>query len=311
MKNSFIIISLLSILLGVESAFAHCAGLNISAQSALVNMNTQNDSPIQITVSRSSPENNTCNFMVFIKNNGSEVYTTRKLTKGGDSIPIQFYDAGGHAPANIIRSGSEATNTSHALLGAITNNTSSVNVYYYPYIDTSLVRPTGPYIDRYSFQIYSWDGSSFSSRSSVNTNASTNYKYTIENNMSLSLVDRGSLYNAADFNQTINFGSLTNGETMGFDLFLTYSDGYKLYLLSTNSGNLKNTSVASNNLIPYTLKFDNSIVALSNTEQLVRQGTGSSISGGTKILVDATVGTIGSVYSGTYSDTVTFRIAAP
>lgn len=310
MKQILKKISLLAIVLGTAESFAApCDGLNISAQPALVNFPAEQGLPQTISVSRSTTSGS-CSFMVFIQNN-TGAYTSRVLTKGNLTIPIQFYNQSGQVASNIIRSASEATASSHAVTGTIANGSSTANVYYYAYVDSSVSASAGPYIDRYFFQLYSWNGSNFSGRVSVTTNASTNYKYLVDDSMSLSLVNDGSLYNAADTTQTLDFGSLTTGESLGFDLWLVYTNGYKLSLISTNNGNLRNSAVTTSNLVPYTLALDNVNVALSSAETVVKTGTGASPAGGTKVDVTATIGNVGTVYAGTYNDYVTFRIAAP
>jgi hypothetical protein len=298
-------ISLLSIVFGVQQAWSAgpCDGLNISYEPALVLLNTDNNVAQLITVSRSASAGGSCDFLVFIENNSS-TYTNRKLTHGGNSVPIQFYSNSGRT--QIIKSASEASSKSDALWGTLTGP--SVDLYYYPNIDTSVSVPSGPYIDRFDFSLYSWNGNSFNSKTKVTTNASTNYKYLVDTSISLSLVDTGSPFNAADVTQDLDFGALTTGKTMGFDLILMYTNGYNLYMSSVNSGSIKS---ASSNTIPYTLNLNGSPVSLSASYQSVNTGTGSAPSGGTRLPVSVVIGNVGNAPSGSYTDTVSIKIAAP
>lgn len=309
MMNQIKIIFLLFILFGFRAFAADpCDGLAISYQPALILMAQENDLPQRLTVTRTETTGS-CSFSIFIENVPGATDTTRFLKQGNNQIPIQFYTTAGHA--QIVRSAAGASSPADGLSGVLTEPSTSMDLYYYPYIDLAVVNvpANAPYTNGYDFSLYTWPTNG--NKKKEKTNAGTNYKYQLGYNLSLSLVNDGSPYNAADVAQTLNFGPLTSGVVRGFDLWLVYSDGYKLSLISTNGGNLKNTAVTSNNLVPYTLSFDNINVPLSSTETVVKTGTGVSPVGGTKIDVTATIGNFGTVYAGTYNDYVTFRIAAP
>jgi hypothetical protein len=312
MKQILKKISLLAIVLWTGSAVAApCDGLNFTAQSALINLPDENDLPLAFTVTRTATSG-TCNFFFVMTNDGASSYSTRILSAGGgNTIPIQFYKASGHVASNAI--GSNTPSLSNVYSGSLSGTSTSVNMSYYAYVDTSISVPIGNYGGLFDLRLYSWNGSNLNSAQFITDKKNISFKYRVDTSISLSLVNTGSLYNAGDVDQTLDFGSLTSGESLGFDLWLVYSSGYRLSLTSTNAGNLKNTGVASSNLVPYTLSFDNVAVALNSTETFVKSAAAgvASPSGGTKVQVLATIGNIGTVYSGTYSDTVTFKIYAP
>lgn len=308
MKKTFKIISLLSIVFGFESAKAGCEGLAISVQPALFDIDQNNGGSETITVTRSSPSTGVCNYFILIENAGGSNSDNRYLKKSGTpTIRVQFYINPGLT--NVVRSSSDAGGSSDYISGTMSSGVTQTTVPFYAYVNPAWVgSATGPNIERFDFKLYG--GSNFNNKTSYATNASKQFRYTVNDSMSIALVNDGSPYNATEINKTLDFGSLTTGESLPFDLWLIYSNGYKLSLTSTNGGNLKNTAVTSSNLIPYTLSFDNVNVPLSSVETVVKTGTGSGTAG-LKIDVLATIGNVGTVYSGTYSDTVTFKIAAP
>lgn len=86
------------------------------------------------------------------------------------------------------------------------------------------------------------------------------------------------------------------------------TNGYKVTLASTNSGKLVN---GSNNLA-YTAQYNNVTVALSSTPVTVTtQGAQSTVVNVTKGLTVSYTGvSSASMMSGTYTDTLTFTVAA-
>jgi len=341
MNKLFKMISLFSVIFATQLSLAggngnggggttdYCAGLDFTAQSALIIMNDNNDVAQLLSVTRTGINGQgnagTCNFFFVISNGGAASYTGRVLdTGGGNTVPIQFYKSAGHSASTIIKGATEA-DTSSILIGTIsgTNSTGvcSGGCNYYPYLDTSLVTTSGVYNNsNFDISLYKWDGSSLSSKTLVATKNNVSFKYTRDTSLSLSLVDTGQPYSATDISQDVNFGTLSPNSspntTLGFDLILLYTNGYKLSMSSTNGGKIKNTNTSlpnTNNTIGYTLKLNSSVITFTGSSiyQVVKTDTGAALSGGTRLPVSVTIPTVGAVYPGTYSDTVSIQIAAP
>jgi hypothetical protein len=285
-----------------------CDGLNISAQSALIDLNTQNMTPITIQVSRTGTGN--CDFFITADNGPSATYLTRVIEFGTNSIPFQLYKDSGKS--NILKSFTEASTANDVLVGSFNgNNTGPINMIYYPWVDTAYTAADGPYVESYGFYLY--QGTIGAKASAVQRdNKSTNMKYQKSGFVELSLVDTGALYNAADTTQTLNFGNLATGAVRSFDLMLKYNGGYKLSMASLNGSNIKSGA----RLIPYTMTINSSGVALSTTPTIVRTyaddgGSLTSPSAGLRLPVSVTMGTVGSSPTGNYTDTVSISVASP
>jgi len=321
MKIAIKFISILSILFGVEAVQAGCNGLSLNVQPALFPLDTNNDGAVEVTVSRNNNSNNIddqCFYLILIENAGGATSNDRYLKKGGSTpIRVQFYKTPGHG-SNVVKSSADAVSLSDGITGVLGVGVSSQVITYNAYVDPSWIgaASTGPHTERFSFKLYRYDGSTFGSRVSVNTNADKQFQYTVSDTLSLSLVRSGSPYNAADVNQTLDFGTLTdNKQATGVDLWLVYKNGYKLTLTSANAWNLKNQNagITSSNLIPYTLSLGGvSVQRLSGENMVLNAPSGSaSAVGGDRYAVAASVQTVGTVYNGSYGDTVTFKILAP
>ncbi|MBI3557666.1 MAG: fimbrial protein [Deltaproteobacteria bacterium] len=85
--------------------------------------------------------------------------------------------------------------------------------------------------------------------------------------------------------------------------------GYKVTMSSTNAGSLKNGSLGS---VAYTAKYNGTTVTLSATpQQVTSTGSTTAVVNATKSLTISYTGAASaSLMSGTYSDTLTFTIAA-
>lgn len=310
--NKIKILSLLSILFGAQAVLAAavdpCTGLIVTATSALIDMNTNDNVGQTLTVSRSATSGG-CDYFVVVDNNGGATYNDRYLTHGPDLLAMQIYKEA--ANSNVLRSVNEASTVAHVFSDKLTGSNSKTHIYY-PKLGSTNV-PVGPYTGSFTYAVYKWTTVGDFSTKTYMDQKSVNYKYTSENNISLSLVDTGSPYNAADISQTLDFGSLTSNEFLGFDLVLQYTSGYKLSMSSVNAGKIKNANTAytSNNTIDYTLALNSAPVTLTSVSTEVAAGTGTAPSGGTRLPVLVTIGTVGGVYPGTYSDTVSIKIAAP
>ena len=285
-----------------------CDGLHISVSTNPVSLNTYNDTALTITVSRSDNEDD-CPFMISVE---SAVYTTRNISGSAGSIPLGLHMASGHQSSSLIRNYNSGTSTSQFITGTITDHHSSTTKTYYPYIDTSASIAAGTYSGTYTFRVYWLPGTNGGSLSSAHQrdDESVTFNYTKSASVSLSLVDSGpgSAYNANDFLQTLDFGTLTLNETLGFDLWLMYSSGYSLKVTSANLSNLKHATRPD--LVPYTMTIDGLAASLTGSGY-TKTGSGSSGASGKKLPVVVKIGTIGNVVAGTYSDTVTFKISAP
>lgn len=100
---------------------------------------------------------------------------------------------------------------------------------------------------------------------------------------------------------TLNIATITENSNS--------STGYTISAKSTNAGKLKHSSLSDN--VPYTIKYaGGAAVTLTTSDQVVKtQSTGGVYTGVSSPVTIQYTGSSG-ISAGTYSDTITFTIAA-
>jgi spore coat protein U-like protein len=124
------------------------------------------------------------------------------------------------------------------------------------------------------------------------------------------MVDTGAKFDKNDTAQTLNFGTMTSGKTLGFDIVLKHNDGYKLSLASSNSGKMKRLN--GSQTVSYILKINGSPVSFPGTSSiLVATGLGKNPTGGTRLPVSVSLGNLSTAAAGNYRDVVSVTVAVP
>lgn len=286
-----------------------CDGLQLNLdQVAIINLNLDPAPALGTTVSRTATSGK-CDYFIVIDNGASSTFSQRKLSHGSDpaTVPIQIYKEAAHS--NIIKSVAEATTTNDIIFNTLNGSTTQQFPKFYAVIDPNISVPSTVYTDSFSISLYTWNGSNLGTKALVQTRSS-NFKFTKDSTLELSLVDTGAPFNSLDVNQSLNFGTLTTGESMAFDVMLKYSSGYILSMSSANSNRLKESSSA--NYVDYSITLEGAALplTLSNVMQQVKSGTGTSPSLGTRLPMIVTIGDTTGKTSGTYTDTVSISVSS-
>lgn len=126
---------------------------------------------------------------------------------------------------------------------------------------------------------------------------------TVAKVVSLSVTGIGT-YNALDLSATA-----TDLDVATIDEASNDPSGYTVTLASSNSGALKNGNIGSVN---YTAKYAGTSVTLSSTAQTITNAgtTTSTVSASKTLSVSYSGQALSNLMAGTYSDTLTFTIAA-
>lgn len=283
-----------------------CKGLSFELQTALIDLNLDPAPPLQMTVTRTG--NGTCEFFLVIDGPS----TSRFLTHGGDTYPIQMYTNPGHT--NVWMSLTEGPTAVNVISGNFSGNNSSIFLTYYPRFVPNASKPNGPYTGGFSITLYQ-DGLSYYDPAQSPQSKNVNFKYTQEPFIDIALVDTGAPFVVGDRNQALNFGNLVTGAMLGCDVILQHNAGYRLSMSSANGGQLKNTNGAltSFNLVPYSLTLNGSPITLTSLPQEVNSSTNlQSPEAGTRLPVSVTIGNliVAKPLPGTYSDVVTISVSA-
>lgn len=282
-----------------------CKNLSMTVQTALIDLNINGSPDLQFTVSRNRSANGDCDFFVVLDNGSASTYIARAIRHGGDLYPMQFYT---NAARNVVlKSITEATTSADVISGKfIGNSKTDIVSYYYPVLLPNASIPAGPYLDGFKISLY--EGTFASHQLSATVTNNVNFKYTKGDYVDMSLVKAGDPFALNDTTETLDYGSLTTGESLECDLVLMYNSGYVVSMSSLNNSRIKNT--VSANYISYSMTLDGSPITLTNLPQVVKSGTGSSITNGTRLRIVGTIGNVAGAPNGTYTDTVSISVAS-
>jgi spore coat protein U-like protein len=127
---------------------------------------------------------------------------------------------------------------------------------------------------------------------------------------SISLVDSGGSYDPTQTSKTLDFGELTTGEELSFDVRVASNAGYRLKISSANNGHLKRIgAIESTSQIDYTFYSNGTQIGLSNSSGspvTIASGSGVTPAQGVRVPIRVVIGTVDSTKDpGTYQDYIT------
>ncbi len=284
-----------------RTVLAECPTMSLANINSHVSLNTNNFVSLEVKVNKGS---GACgNFFIVIDNGGASSYSGRVIQSSVNTYPIQFYKD--VARNQILKNEFEGT-ASDALTGSFAGPTSTYRTAYYAFIDTSANQyiGAGNYNKNFMLKLYEGD---FNNRILRDTQV-VQFSFTQYKSVDISLVSTGSAFNVTDTSQNIDFGSLVEGASRGFDIVLLYNAGYSVSMSSTHEGRLKHAT--QKKFIPYSLAVDGIPVALTNMSTVVKNAGGISAPNGTRFPVTVKVGSIANSAPGTYTDTVMVDVSS-
>jgi spore coat protein U-like protein len=284
-------------------AHASCNSITVAALPATSFDLKANPSP-SLTFSVSKSGGNGCDYVITVDYGTSSSYSGRSIKSGLNALPVQIYQDASHT--QVLKDVPDATGSSDSFTGRFgAGNRGPFTFTIYPKLGT--VDPYGRF-GSYSdtFKIKAYDGTALKSQAQ-----SFSLNYVMDRKIDLSLVTTGGSFSETSTSQTMAFGTLTPGATKSFDLVLKYNAGYTVKLSSANDGKLKHETLADT--VPYSLTLGGTPVSLagsSGTPVTAKTGTGVSTSTGLTLATAVTIGAIGSVRAGSYSDLVQVTVVS-
>ena len=303
MKNTFILVALLQ--LWSEASFAACGTIafGLTAPQSTINFTSNATPSASVTVTRTGATGS-CNFFIGFSKGASGTYAPRKLFNAANFITYQLYQNAGFT--NVLQDKPDSSTATNFLSNNFTGTQTTKTTSYFP--QRSAVTGYeyyGTYSDSISAHLYT--GSITGSYTLVST-ATITYQHSVPKLIDISLVNTSAAFNIADTTQTFSFGTLnTPPPAQSADLIIKYNAGYGVNLCSTNTGQMKHSSLAK--FVPYTMTLNSTSVnfATSCGTYVV---TGASFNTtGVRLPMTITPGSIGTVPSGSYSDTITVTIS--
>ncbi len=108
--------------------------------------------------------------------------------------------------------------------------------------------------------------------------------------------------------QTLNFGNLAPGQTLGCDMLIQKNGACGITFSSANLGMLKLTPAPGADSVPYTCTVQSNPITLSSPAQL-NLGTGISDPNGIRMPIGVTIGSFSpGIEAGSYQDQITITV---
>jgi hypothetical protein len=232
--------------------------------------------------------------------NGATYTIPFKIYKYISSLGSELYDyTSGVTTDNVF---------SNTFSGAISNST-----FRFAIVPTAgLIKPAGPYTTSITVGYYTGtkSGTSISNAVLRTSSGGLGVTLTVPVIYDLSILpSANTTFDANIYNQTLNFGDMTDGEIMSANAVMrTNATSWSLAVASTNAGKMKNST--TNATVPYTFSYNSSVKTLSTTSTVIETGGWTSTSSGyaTRPLTF----TLGDTFNtpGTYTDNLTFTLTA-
>jgi spore coat protein U-like protein len=258
---------------------------------------------------------NTVNFTITKLTYGSSTYAvtagpsantgnyTRQLASGGNRLNYQLYTS---SAMSYVLEAPPTANANQVISGTSTARPGTVMplsfTFYIP--PNQLVAP-GTYSDQITMSIYR----SYNDNGSPQATATILFSATVASGAILCLVPTGSSFNSGSTSQTLNFGTLAQGQSLSCDLLVLKNTSCTVTFNSANLGVLKMTPATSDQ-IPYTCTVNGTALNLATTATLSLP-TGVSTGNGTRLPINITIGNLGFPAAGNYSDTITVTVTVP
>jgi hypothetical protein len=295
-------IALFLFLLGAQAS-AGCNNLRID-QLDNVDFTTNLYPTETFRVRRSG--NGGCNFFLTVDNGGAGSYTSRRLSHSDymGFIPVQICaDA---ACSVVLKHFPEATSAADVLAGSFPNGHNPQENYFSfrPRLGTADYQRYGRYEANFNMRLYEGTVTGSHSQEDIED---FRLRYDMSKRIDLSIVSTGAAFDPSSTSKTLNFGNLSTGQEMGFDLVLKYNAGYLVKMSSQNGGKLKHLS--QNASVPYTLTLSGNPVSLSTIPSVVAWGIFVNPYGGLRLPGKVKIGTVGGAQAGVYQDSVTITVS--
>jgi len=298
-------------LLGLLLTGAVADGQNYSLQIGNV---TWSGSPGGYNCFNNTAYPNTVNFTITKLVTGTKSYAvtagpsgnsgnyTRRLASGANTLNYQIYTSS--AMSYVLEA--PPTANSHQVISGSSNagRRTVIPLSLTFYIPPSQLVPPGTYSDLITMSIFN----SYNDNGAPQATATIQFSAIVAPTAILCLVPTGSSFNSSSTSQTLNFGTLAQGQILGCDLLVLKNTSCTVSFNSANLGVLKTTPVATSDQIPYTCTVNGTVLNLATTASLTLPSGVSTSQDGTRLPVTITIGNLGYPAAGNYSDIITVTV---
>ncbi len=259
----------------------------------------------RLVVQHRGPESD---YFVTISTGQSGTFANRELRDGsGNTLTYQLYQT--TALQDVIKDLSASPNQAEVLTGSAPEYTGflteALDVSYVIYIPPGQTLSAGTYTDSLNLTLYS---GAFGSGTQEDT-GTLSVEGPVTATVSIVLVSPGDPWPTYTFqetaDQTMDFGELATGESLGYDLLVESNASFFIALASANAGVMAHTDAGDASIVPYSLTFDGGLVDLSSGGDVI---VGNSP--GFRYSIVVTINEYGAASQGSYEDVVTITVTA-
>lgn len=315
MVRLYILTFLFLICLSLEAKSACVAAQVDLATIPGVTLSLSSGATTPISVNRNNT-NNFCSYYVDFGGGANNLsYNPRRLRLGAGSDYVNYNIYQSSSNLTVLKVAADA-NSSEVITGSFANGSGPLsNAHsFFSQISESLgnAKPSGSYTD--TVAVHEYFGSSTPPSGTLDRTRNVVFTLSYPVVTRISLVSTGGVYNDNSNVQNLNFGTLSTGQSLAFDILSVSNQNYSVKFSSANNGVLKHSSVPAST-VSYTLNVNATPLNLS-TSQLTPvtaiSGAGCCTpDGGTRTPIQVVIGTIGNQLAGPYSDTITVTISSP
>ena len=271
---------------------------------------SDNNSTAQSTVSlaRTKDNGNPCStfFLAFTK--GLAASYNRRATNVSNRNFIYYNIYKNSNLTGILKESADISSPDETYIGSISKDQTLPFTFYMSLAPFGSTPPAaGTYYDDLNVQAYS---GSYTGGNNYDSYRDMFIYIVVPKFTSISLVDSGGVYDPAKTLKTLDFGELSTGQELDFDVRVVSNAGYSLKLSSYNNGFLQLAGGSgSGTQIDYTFYANGSQIGLSTSASspvTIASGTGVTSAQGVKIPIRVVVGNVDtSKLSGIYQDYIT------
>lgn len=304
-KLFFIPFALLLCLSSEALAAAACNGMQLELFPNAIDL-AGNSSPTIVTRVKRQNKNKACTFFITADYGTASTFSNRHLDRSGGSatIPVQLFT--NLSGTNVMKNLMDASSSSDVISGTFPQNSGPdwIDTPFYVKLDTGGYQQSGFYSQNFTIRVFVGDFNDYQQVASHTLSLT----YNMQKSIDLSLVETGAAFNVYSTSRLMDFDYLTQGKVRACDLIINYNAGYRLTIGSLRLGRLKH--VSQSDVINYTMTLNGSVVNLSSGIVTLPPVSGAAPSGGLRLPIQVTIGSLAGKATGTYQDIVLFSVVS-
>lgn len=254
-----------------------------------------------------------CNYYIVMSPGSSNNVNQRQMPRsaGGGTLDYNAYTTVGKA-AILKDNGAGAGERINGSFGVVAVGATNNHSFYWAISPLQVVAAGAGYFQD-SVTVSLYQEKIFTNNYVLADSKTVTFRAVADSSIDLSLVDSGGSFSASDTTQTVDFDTLTSGETLAYDTLVRSNDGYSITMQSANGQVMKHESAPSvSSTVPYTLTLGGVGANLSSGSAVtVKTHTGTTPAAGDRLGTSFSVGTLnGAEAPGNYSDVITVTVSA-